>query len=90
MGLMHSLLQGLLRATIGLVCFTVVGQIPVKGYTLENRYHEFVNAPAVQEKLWLVMRPITWTTEKAQALVQSTLDKRRPASLELEADEHAR
>lgn len=56
------------RLGIMLFVLTIVGQIPVKGKSLEQRYHQSVNSSVFQKTFWTVFRPVTWTGEKVQDL----------------------
>jgi hypothetical protein len=65
-----GLLGFLLKSVFVFFVFTAVGQIRVDGRSLENRYHIWVNSPSFQKHFWTVVRPATWTYERARLLVR--------------------
>lgn len=67
-GLAHKLL----KLGIVLALITILGQVPIKGQSLENRYHRFVNSHSFQKSYWTVVRPVTWTSEKVVKLFKKT------------------
>jgi len=60
---------------IALILWTAIGQIPMKGESLENRYHKGVNSSHFQKYFWTIATPITWTKEKVEKLVESRRGK---------------
>ncbi len=56
------------RIALFFLWITLLGQIPIQGKSLENRYHQAVNHPKFQKTFWTIARPLTWTGEKIQAL----------------------
>ncbi len=56
--------------TLGfLVLFTVLGQVPIKGQSLENRYHELVNSEPFQKAYWTLAAPFTWSMNEVREFV---------------------
>ena len=57
--------------------FTVLGQIPIRGQNLENRYHVIVNSERFQRNfkktLWSLARPLTWAGETITNLFPSEM-----------------
>ena len=60
----------LLRFAVLIVVLTIVGQVPVKGSSIENHYHRFVNSRNFQKTYWTLILPFTWTGEKIAELFQ--------------------
>jgi hypothetical protein len=73
---MTKLLSIIIKSAGILLIMTVLGQIPVKGRSLENRYHHFVNSPGFQDAYWNLVRPVTWSWDKSQELVREFREKR--------------
>lgn len=67
-GLKHAARLGLIALIV-----TSLGQIPYKGENLENRYHGWVNSDDFQVAFWKFARPVTWTGEKIEELISSSL-----------------
>lgn len=63
-----KILRVLVRAFILLAVVTCIGQIPVKGISLEWHYHMAINSPRFQNFFWTTVRPVTWTSEKMEEL----------------------
>ena len=59
-----------LRLALVIAILTVVGQIPIRGISLENRYHSAVNSHIFQKTYWTLARPVTWTSEKVVKLFE--------------------
>jgi hypothetical protein len=65
-----GLIGFMIKAIFVFALFTAVGQIRVDGRSLENRYHVWVNSQTFQKHFWNVVRPATWTYERALNLIQ--------------------
>ena len=75
-----SLIRFVFRACIYLVILTLIGQIPVGGKSLENRYHRFVNSPKFQKSFWTAAHPVVWTWDKIEFLVSGARREKSEAN----------
>lgn len=71
---MIRLLNLLCKTAIALVIITCVGQVPVGGISLEQRYHRFINTAEFQNFFWSMATPVTWTYHKSRELVTGKVD----------------
>ena len=68
------------RILLFFVVLTILGQVPFEGRSLENRYHRVVNSQRFQHIYWTTLRPVTWTSEKVEALIAQARQKTRNPS----------
>jgi hypothetical protein len=69
------LLRWTIKLGLLLALFTCIGQVPLKGFSLEMRYHRFVNSSQFQHFFWTTLKPVTWTSEKVAYLVERVRSK---------------
>ncbi len=65
-----KLIEWSLKLCLSLAILTMIGQIHIKGRSLENRYHLGVNSSTFQEAYWAMMTPVTYTYGKFLSLVK--------------------
>lgn len=66
--LLVSLGRAVVKLGVLLAVVTTVGQVPFKGRSLENHYHEAVNSEGFQGFFWAMATPVTWTADKVAGL----------------------
>lgn len=66
--LLSTFIRSMFYLFVGVLLWTCLGQVPVKGKSLESHYHQLVNSQKFQKTFWIVATPITWTHDKVQYL----------------------
>ncbi len=72
MFILVSMGRAFVRLAIIVAVVTALGQVPFKGKSLENHYHDGVNSGEFQTFFWALATPVTWTAEKVADLFQKT------------------
>lgn len=66
-----NFLYTVLKFFLVLLLWTAVGQIHIKGESLENKYHRGINSAQFQKYFWGIATPVTWTKDQVEKLIES-------------------